>query len=89
MLPHLKNVEAEVVIVALPEATPIYAALRLEDNLGRAQIAANWWSINQSLYQTETANALLKARANHEAEWVNRIDQHTGGRFVLKAWSAD
>lgn len=32
----------EVIIVALPEATPVYEALRLKDDLKRAQIAANW-----------------------------------------------
>ena len=65
LLPRLKSAETEVVIVALPEATPIYEALRLEDDLKRAQIAANWWVINQSFYQAETTNILLKAKASN------------------------
>lgn len=89
LLPRLKSEETEVVIVALPEATPVYEALRLENDLGRAQIAANWWIINQSFYQAGTTNALLKAKASNEVEWINRIDQHTGGKFALIAWSAD
>lgn len=88
LLPRLKSAETEVVIVALPEATPIYEALRLEDDLKRAQIAANWWVINQSFYQAETTNILLKAKASNEVEWINRIDKRINGKFALIAWSA-
>lgn len=88
LLPRLKSAETEVVIVALPEATPIYEALRLEDDLKRAQIAANWWVINQSFYQAETTNILLKAKASNEVEWINHIDERTNGKFALIAWSA-
>ncbi|MCH5258346.1 MAG: arsenical pump-driving ATPase [Lachnospiraceae bacterium] len=89
LLPRLKSAETEVVIVTLPEATPVYEALRLEDDLGRAQIAANWWVINQSFYHANTTNSLLKAKASNEVEWINRIDHHNDGKFALIAWSAD
>ena len=89
LLPRLKSDETEVVIVTLPEATPVYEALRLEDDLNRAQISANWWVINQSFYHTGTSNSLLKAKASNEVEWINRIDQHTNGKFALIAWSPD
>ena len=89
LLPRLKSAETEVVIVALPEATPIYEALRLEDDLKRAQIAANWWVINQSFYQAKSTNTLLRAKASNEVEWINRIDEHTDGSFALVSWSAD
>lgn len=89
LLPRLKSEETEVVIVTLPEATPVYEALRLEEDLKRAQIAANWWIINQSFYQTDSSNALLKAKASNEVEWINRIDQHTNGRFALASWKAE
>ena len=49
LLPRLKSDETEVLIVTLPEATPVYEALRLEDDLKRAGIAAKWWIVNQSL----------------------------------------
>ena len=89
LLPRLKSEETEVVIVTLPEATPVYEALRLEDDLSRAQIAANWWVINQSFYHTNTTNSLLKAKAGNEVEWINRIDNHNNGKFAVIAWSAD
>lgn len=72
LLPRLKSDETEVVIVTLPEATPVYEALRLEDDLNRAQIAANWWVINQSFYHANSTNSLLKAKASNEVE----LSQH-------------
>lgn len=89
LLPRLRSEETEVIIVTLPEATPVYEALRLEDDLRRAQIASNWWVINQSFYQVGTSNAFLKAKASHEAEWINRVGSHTNGNFVLIPWKAD
>lgn len=89
LLPRLKSDETEVIIVTLPEATPVYEALRLEEDLKRAQIATKWWIINQSLYQTGTTNTLLKAKASNEVEWINNVDLHTDRHFALIAWSAD
>ena len=88
LLPRLKSDETEVLIVTLPEATPVYEALRLEDDLKRAGIAAKWWVVSQSLYGTNTTNPMLAAKAAGEVEWLNRIDEHAGGKFALIAWSA-
>ncbi len=89
LLPRLKSDETEVLIVTLPEATPVYEALRLEDDLKRAGIAAKWWVVNQSLYGTNTTNPMLAAKAAGEVEWLNRIDEHASGKFALIAWSAE
>jgi len=89
LLPRLKSDETEVLIVTLPEATPVYEALRLEDDLKRAGIAAKWWVVNQSLYGTNTTNPMLAAKAAGEVEWLNRIDEHAGGKFALIAWSSE
>lgn len=88
LLPRLKSDETEVLIVTLPEATPVYEALRLEDDLKRAGIAAKWWIVNQSLYGTSTTNPMLAAKAASEVEWLNRVNEHAGGKFALIAWNA-
>lgn len=89
LLPRLRNaVETEVIIIALAEATPVYEALRLEEDLKRAGIAAKWWVINASLYRTGTTNRLLAAKASHEIEWINKVNQHANGHFAVIAWSA-
>ncbi len=89
LLPRLKSDETEVLIVTLPEATPVYEALRLEDDLKRAGISAKWWIVNQSLYGTDTTNPMLAAKASNEVEWLNRVDEHADGKFALITWSGE
>lgn len=90
LLPRLRNAdETEVIIVTLAETTPVYEAMRLEDDLERAGIATKWWVINSSLYATETSNQLLKAKASHEIEWINYVDEHAEGNFAVIKWSAE
>lgn len=86
LLPRLKSEETEVIIVTLPEATPVYEAMRLEDDLKRAGLTANWWVINQSFALTGSSNRTLAVKANNEAEWINKVDCHTHGKTVLLPW---
>ena len=90
LLPRLHNMdETEVIIVTLAEATPVYEAMRLEEDLKRAGIAAKWWVINSSLYHTGTTNRMLAAKASNEIEWINKVDEHTDGKFAVIGWSPD
>jgi len=90
LLPRLHNTdETEVIIVTLAEATPVCEALRLEEDLKRAGIAAKWWIINSSLYHTGTTNRMLAAKASNEIEWINKVDEHTDGKFAVIGWSPD
>lgn len=89
LLPRLKGKETEVVIVTLPEATPVYEALRLEADLKRTQLRSKWWVINKSFYQARTTSPLLKAKASHEIPWINKVDEHTQGHTALIAWRPD
>ena len=50
LLPRLRNPkETEVVIVTLPETTPVFEAERLLQDLQRAGIKNKWWVINSCL----------------------------------------
>ena len=90
LLPRLRNAdETAVIIVTLAETTPVYEAMRLEEDLKRAGLATKWWVINSSMYATETANQLLKAKASHEIEWINKVDEISGGHFAIIKWSAE
>ncbi|MBH1940937.1 arsenical pump-driving ATPase [Mobilitalea sibirica] len=90
LLPRLRNPkETEVIIVSLAEATPVYEAMRLEEDLKRAQIAVKWWIINASFYQSKTTNQLLAAKARNEITWINKVDTHTKGNFAVIPWSAE
>lgn len=89
LLPRLRNfAETEVIIVTLAEATPVYEAMGLEQDLIRAGIQTKWWIINSSLYQTGTSNAMLIAKASNEIEWINKVDTHSQGNFAVIGWSA-
>ncbi len=90
LLPRLRNTdETEVIIVTLAEDTPVYEAMRLEEDLKRAGIATKWWVINSSLYHTGTTNQMLSAKASNEIEWINKVAEHAGGNFAVIGWSAD
>jgi len=90
LLPRLRNnQETEVIIVTLAETTPVYEALRLEEDLKRAGIATKWWVINSSIYRTGTTNKLLLAKASNEIEWINKVDEHSNGNFAVIEWKAD
>lgn len=90
LLPRLRNAdETEVLIITLAETTPVYEAMRLESDLKRAEINSKWWIINASLYATETTNKLLKAKASNEIEWINKVDKHSDGHFVIIEWKMD
>jgi arsenite-transporting ATPase len=90
LLPRLRNEkDTEVIIVTLPETTPVYEAMRLEEDLKRAGIRGGWWVINSSLYATGTTNKILKSKAGSEIEWINRVYAHSGGLCALVQWKAD
>lgn len=90
LLPKLRSKEhTEVIIVTLAEATPVYEAKRLEDDLKRAGIYSNWWVINSSLYATQTTNTILKAKASHEITWINQVNDISKGNFAVIEWKLD
>ena len=90
LLPRLRNAdETEVIIITLAEATPVYEAMRLEEDLKRANINTKWWVINSSVYHTKTTNAMLSTKASNEIEWINKVDSHSDGNFAVISWSAD
>lgn len=90
LLPQLRNAnETEVVIVTLAETTPVFEAMRLEEDLQRAGIHSKWWIINSSLYATDTKNQMLKAKASNEIEWINKVAAHANGNFAVIKWNSE
>ena len=90
LLPRLRDVEyTEVVIVTLPEATPVFEATRLREDLQRAGIHSKWWVANQCLSLTQTNNTILAARAEKEKEWLSRISDISGNCMAAVAWQED
>ncbi len=74
LLPRLRdNSFTEVLIVTLAEATPVFEASRLKNDLERAGIFNKWWVVNQSLLFSNTTNPLLQVRAQNEKRWIKSI----------------
>jgi len=89
LLPRLRNKdETEVVIITLPEITPVYEAARLQKDLERAGIFSKWWVVNSSFYLSETENQLLKLKAVTEIKWINEAIALSGGNCAVIPWTA-
>jgi arsenite-transporting ATPase len=90
LLPKLRNEkETEVIIVTLAETTPVYEAMRLEEDLKRAGINSKWWVINSSLLAANTTNEILKVKANNEVVWINKVNEISKSNFAVVEWKAE
>lgn len=90
LLPKLRNPEeTSVVIVTLPEATPVLEATRLRDDLKRASIEPVWWVINQSLYAQQTTDSILQSRADAEKVWIKRVSEEIAERTSIVPWQPE
>ena len=90
LLPKLRNEkETQVIIVTLAETTPVYEAMRLEEDLKRAGINSKWWIINSSLYKVNTTNEILRVKASNEKVWINKVNEISNGNFALIEWRKD
>ena len=87
LLPRLRDPEfTHVLLVTLPEATPIHEAMELERDLGRANIKAFAWVVNQSLTPLHVTDPVLRARRAHEATHLRELVDHSA-HIVLEPWS--
>lgn len=87
LLPRLRNAEeTEVVIITLPEATPVFEAERLQKDLQRAGIHNKWWVVNSCLSLTDTKNLFLRSKAAGELNWIKRVKELSGDHAALIEW---
>jgi arsenite-transporting ATPase len=90
LLPRLRDPGyTRVLIVTLPEATPVHEAGRLAADLRRAGIEPHAWIVNQSLAATGTTDTLLAARAVAEAPFIREAIDEAADRTVLVPWLAE
>lgn len=90
LLPQLRNPDfTRILIVALPEATPVHEAARLQDDLRRAGITPYAWVINQSLAATGTNDPVLAERAALEHRYIAEVQDRLSHRVALIPWLAE
>ncbi|MBS0353700.1 MAG: arsenical pump-driving ATPase [Proteobacteria bacterium] len=90
LLPRLRDTAyTHVLIVTLPEATPVHEAERLQGDLARAGITPYAWVINQSLLASGTTDPLLCQRGRYEVPFVRRVADELASRCALIPWLAE
>lgn len=79
----------QVVLVTLPETTPVSQASALQDDLRRAGVEPYAWVLNRSLIAAGPSDPLLQARLVGESEQIERIRQgKLAKRLFVLPWQA-
>lgn len=77
------KVRTKVLLVTLPETTPVLEAANLQEDLRRAGIEPWAWLINNCLAVARTTSPLLKERARHELAQIEKVQQGLASRLAL------
>ena len=87
LLPRLRDGSfTHVLMVTLPEATPVHEAAALQADLRRAQIEPFAWVINQSFIEAQSSDALLHARGAAELTFIREVTEQHFSRTALVPW---
>ncbi len=90
LLPRLRDPNTtNVVLVTLPEATPVFEASRLQEDLIRANIYPKWWLINQSFQAAHSLDPILQGRAAAEEVWIKKVRNELATECVIVPWQVE
>ena len=77
-----------VILVTLPETTPVSEADALQVDLRRARIEPFGWVVNRSLATAGTSDPVLAARARAELAQIARVRAGLARRIAIVPWCA-
>jgi arsenite/tail-anchored protein-transporting ATPase len=87
LLPRLRDPGfTRILLVTVPEATPVHEAERLQQDLARAQIAPFAWVINQALAPVVTSDPVLVSRQANERNYIAEVVERLATRVALVPW---
>ncbi len=90
LLPRLRDpISTRVLIVTLPEATPVHEAAALQRDLRRAEIEPYAWVINQVLSPLRLTDPLLKQRQSHEQKYLREVSEVQASRVAMIPWQTE
>ncbi len=90
LLPRLRDPDfTRILLVTLPEATPVHEAARLQDDLQRAGIKPYAWIINQSFAGQGFRDAVLVERGSREAPYIAEVRDRLATRFAVIPWKPE
>lgn len=75
--------QTKVLIVTLPEPTPVQEAANLQSDLRRAGIEPWGWLINHSLQQAAVSSPLLQLRAERQLPHIEAVEQQHASRYAV------
>ncbi len=76
----------KILLVTLPETTPVSEAAALQDDLRRAKIEPFAWVINDCLALSGTQDPLLARRIDGEITQIRRVRDGLAHRLAVVAW---
>lgn len=90
LLPRLRDPQStRVLIVTLPEATPVHEAAELQADLRRAKIEPYAWVINQSLSPLTVCDPILRSKQHLERQYLDEVTDLWATRAVLIGWQIE
>lgn len=90
LLPRLRDPDfTRVLVVTLPESTPVHEAAKLQQDLRRAEIEPYAWVINQSLSPLSVSDPVLVGRRSSERALIEEVVQQHSKLTVLVPWQAE
>lgn len=78
----------QIVLVTLPETTPVIQAEELQEDLRRANIEPYAWVINKSLLFSGTQDPILLARMKGEDVQIKRVKNSLAKRLYFLPWQS-
>jgi arsenite-transporting ATPase len=78
----------QIILVTLPEVTPVSQAAALQDDLRRADIEPYAWVVNRSIAAAGTTDPLLAARLAGERQQMERIANGLSQHTYVVPWLA-
>jgi arsenite-transporting ATPase len=76
----------KIILVTLPEVTPVSQAAALQDDLRRARIEPHAWVLNKSVLAAGTHDPLLAARLAGERRQMARLSDGMAQRLYVLPW---
>ncbi|MBS0205066.1 MAG: arsenical pump-driving ATPase [Planctomycetes bacterium] len=90
LLPRLRDPNfSRVLIVTLPEATPVHEAAQLQRDLRRAGIEPYAWVINQSLVPLTVTDPVLRGRQIQEVKFIREVLAEYAHQTAIIPWQID
>jgi arsenite-transporting ATPase len=90
LLPRLRDpLFTRVLLITLPEATPVHEAERLQNDLRRAGIEPFAWVVNQTVSTVGTTDPVLLERGKREIAYIEEVQCRLASRAAVLPWNPD